>query len=128
GRRVEWGGGVEWGVAGKVGREVLVGYDGLDVARAPVADWLLAAPWRYELCALLNLVTQTSQIAAVFLMRRPGLRALLGAAYCAEVLGLGVVMNLWNLHWLPLAAGVIDWDALAARRRPPAAAAPPRRP
>jgi hypothetical protein len=120
--KIKSGRGLVWALSDNLRNQLLVRYDALDVARTPVADWLLAAPWRYQLCALLNLVTQTSQIAAVFLMRRPGLRALLGAAYCAEVLGLGAVMNLWNLHWLPLAAVFIDWDALAARWRSPAAA------
>ena len=128
--KLKSGRGLVWALSDNLRNQLLTRYDALDVARTPVADWLLAAPWRYELCALLNLITQTSQIAAVFAMRRPALRALLGAAYCAEVLGLGVVMNLWNLHWLPLAAAFIDWDALAARWHPPAAApaAPPRAP
>jgi hypothetical protein len=120
--KIKSGRGLVWALSDNLRNQLLTRYDALDADRTAVADWLLAAPWRYELCALLNLVTQTSQIAAVFLMRRPGLRALLGAAYCAEVLGLGVVMNLWNLHWLPLAAVFIDWDALAARWRPPAVA------
>jgi hypothetical protein len=45
-------------------------------------------------------------------MRRPRLRALLGLVWVMEVLGLGVVMALWDTHWLPLAAVFIDWDAL----------------
>lgn len=122
--KIQSGRGLVWALSDNLRNQLLVRYDALDVARTPVANWLLAAPWRYELCALLNLITQTSQIAAVFLMRRPRLRAVLGAAYCAEVLGLGVVMNLWNPHWLPLAAAFIDWDALAAWRRAPAAASP----
>jgi hypothetical protein len=126
--KIRSGRGLVWALSDNLRNQLLTRYDARDAVRTPVADWLLAAPWRYELCALLNLVTQTGQIAAVFLVRRPALRAVLGAAYCTEVLGLGVVMNLWNLHWLPLAAVFIDWDALAARRRPPARApAAPRR-
>jgi hypothetical protein len=120
------GRGLVWALSDNLRNQLLVRYDALDAARPPVADWLLAAPWRYELCALVSLVIQIGQIAAVFLMRRPRLRALLGAAYCAEVLGLGVVMSFWNLPWLPLAAAFIDWDALAARwRRSPAAPTAP---
>jgi hypothetical protein len=44
-----------------------------------------------------------------------------------ETIGLGLVVDLWNLHWLPLYAVFVDWDALIAwiRRRPFAAAVPP---
>ncbi len=31
-----------------------------------------------------------------------------------ETLALGFVVNLWNLHWLPLYAVFVDWDALIA--------------
>jgi hypothetical protein len=120
--KIRSGRGLAWALSDNLRNQLLTRYDALDVARTPAANWLIAEPWRYELCALLNLVNQTSQIAAVFLMRRPRLRAVLGAAYCAEVVGLGVVMNLWNPQWLPLAAVFIDWDALAAWRRPPPAA------
>jgi hypothetical protein len=109
-------GGLAWALSDNLRNQLLVRFDWLQLERTPAAEWLLGAPWRYELCAALNLFSQTTQIAAVFLIRRPILRAALGALYCAEVIGLGVVMNLWNLHWLPLAAAFIDWDRLARCR------------
>ncbi|HET7500212.1 MAG TPA: hypothetical protein VFK02_04390 [Kofleriaceae bacterium] len=114
------GGGLSWALSDNLRNQLLVRFDWLQLERTPLAQWLLGAPWRYELCAMLNLISQTSQVAAMFLVRRPGWRALLGALYCAEVIGLGVVMDLWDLHWLPLAAAFIDWDALVAWRRGPA--------
>jgi hypothetical protein len=121
------GRGMAWALSDNLRNQLLTRYDALGVPRTPVADWLLGSPWRYELCALANLVNQVGQVAAVFLMRRPWLRALIGAAYCAEIIGLGVVMNLWNPHWLPLAAVFIDWDAVARwRTRAPAPVAPVR--
>jgi hypothetical protein len=115
------GGGLGWALSDNLRNQLLVRFDWLQLERTPAADWLLGAPWRYQLCATLNLVTQTSQIAAVFLVRRPIARAVLGAMFCAEVLGLGIVMDLWNLHWLPLAAAFVDWDALFRWRCEPRA-------
>ncbi|HEU4734401.1 MAG TPA: hypothetical protein VFT22_41205 [Kofleriaceae bacterium] len=117
------GGGLAWALSDNLRNQLLVRFDWLQLPRTPVAQWLLGAPWRYELCAMLNLISQTSQLAAVFLVRRPVWRALIGALYCAEVIGLAVVMDLWNLNWLALAAAYIDWDALVAWRRGPAPAA-----
>jgi hypothetical protein len=79
----------------------------------------------------LNLLTQTIPLTAVFLVRRPVLRACAGGFFVLETIALGVVMELWNLHWLPLAAAFVDWDALLRRRAVPAVPAdwkPPRGP
>jgi hypothetical protein len=121
------GGGLAWALTDNLRNQLLVRFDWLQLERTPAARWLLGATWRYELCALLNLISQTSQIAAVFLVRRPVWRALIGALYCAEVVGLGVVMDLWDLHWLPLAAAFVDWDALVAWWRGQAREMPPER-
>ena len=66
--------------------------------------------------AALNLVTQAVPLAAFFLVKRPVLRACAGAFFIVETVALGVVIQLWNLHWLPLAAVFVDWDALLRRR------------
>jgi len=63
----------------------------------------------------------------VIFVRRPGIRAFAGLMWCSEVIALGVVMDLWNLHWLPLGAAFIDWDKLAIRiGARPRSGAPPR--
>lgn len=124
--KIRSGGGLGWALSDNFRNQLLTRFDWIQIERTRAASWLLAAPWRYELCAMLNLISQTSQIVAVLLTRRPRLRALIGVAFCAEVIGLGVVMNLWNLHWLPLATAFVDWDAVVAWRR--ARAARPRGP
>lgn len=35
--------------------------------------------------------------------------------FVVETIALGMVMQLWNLHWLPLAAVFIDWELLLSR-------------
>jgi hypothetical protein len=128
--KIRSGHGLAWALSDNLRHQLLMRFDWIQADRTPVANWLVDTPWRYELCALLNLLSQTTQIAAMFLMRRPLLRAALGAMFCIEVLGLALIMDMWNLHWLPLAAAFIDWDALLAwlRGPAPAAAAPVRAP
>jgi uncharacterized membrane protein YphA (DoxX/SURF4 family) len=106
-----------WALSDSLRHHLLAWYDGPGSPRTPVANWLLGAAWRYQLAACLNLVSQLAPALAAIFVRRPWLRAIAGVLWCSEVIGLGLVMNLWNLHWLPLGAAFIDWDALAARIR-----------
>jgi hypothetical protein len=115
-----------WALSDSLRHHLLAWYDASGTPRTPVANWLLGgAAWRYELGACLSLLCQLSPVLAVIFVRRPWIRALAGALWCSEVLGLGLVMNLWNLHWLPLGAAFIDWDALAVRLGARREAAPP---
>ncbi|HTR50884.1 MAG TPA: hypothetical protein VMJ10_09270 [Kofleriaceae bacterium] len=107
--------GLGWALSDNLRNQLLTRFDWIGAERTAVASWLLAAPWHYELAACASMISQSAPILAVFFVRRPWLRAVVGTLWCAEVVGLGHVMNLWNLHWLPLAAAFVDWDALAAR-------------
>jgi hypothetical protein len=110
-----------WALSDNLRHQLLTRFDWSGAERTAAARWLLGAAWRYQLCASMNLVSQVSPLLAVIFVRRPWLRALVGALWCSEVVGLGMVMGFWNPHWLPLGAAFIDWDALAARlgaRRP----------
>ena len=84
-------------------------------------QWIIAEPWRYHTAAAVNLATQGLVIFSCIFATRPVLRALFGLFFVAETIGLGVIMGLWNFHWLPLYALCIDWDWLihcwAQRRR-----------
>jgi hypothetical protein len=105
-----------WALSDSLRHHLLAWFDGSGSPRTPVANWLLSGgASRYELGASVNLVSQLSAVLAVIFVRRPWIRAIAGAMWCSEVIGLGLVMNLWNLHWLPLGAAFIDWDAVAAR-------------
>jgi hypothetical protein len=82
---------------------------------------------------MLNLISETMPLVACFLVRRPVLRAACGAFFVIETVALATIMELWNPHWLPLAAVFVDWEALLAwlgRPRPvprsPAGWRPPR--
>ena len=62
-------------------------------------------------------------------MTRPWIRAIGGLFFLVETIALGLVVGLWNWHWLPLVAVFIDWDRLLRRPAaspPPAAWKPPR--
>lgn len=112
-RKLESGGvRLAWIFSDNLRHQLLFRFDWRGVPRTPAANWLLARSWRYQTCALLNVVTELMPIAAVFAIDRPRVRALLGAVWASEVIGLGVVMSYWNLHWLPLAAAFVDWDRL----------------
>lgn len=121
------GPGLAWALSDNLRHQLLVRFDWIHLPRTAAADWIIAAPWRYQGFALANLCSQLLPIAAVFAMRRPVLRAALGLVWSCEVVALGVVMALWDSHWLPLAAAFIDWDWLVGARGGAPAPAPRRR-
>ena len=108
-----------WAFSDNLRHQLLVRFDLIGLPRTAAAEWLLESSWRWKAAALGNLVSQLAPLAACFAMRRPRLRAVLGAFFVLEVVGLGVVMGFWDVQWLPLAAVFVDWDRLAAwwRRR-----------
>ncbi|HSK03776.1 MAG TPA: hypothetical protein VK932_21130, partial [Kofleriaceae bacterium] len=124
---------LRWALSDNLRHQLLVHYDINGIERPPLVDWLLAEPWRYRTAALGNLVSQLAPLLAIVYPGRPAMRAIAGVFFVLEVLGLGFVVSLWNLHWLPLAAVYVDWDRLiawVARARMPAPAPEvrPRRP
>ncbi len=85
--------------------------------RTALAAWLIASPARWQIAAALNLLAQLAPVAGLFVLHRPGWRLLVGVVVAVEVLGLALVMNFWNQHWLPLLVVFVDWDRLADRAR-----------
>lgn len=117
---------LRWALSDNLRHQLLVRYDLAGLPRPPVADWIIDNVWRYRTAAVLNLISQASPILACIFVRRPLIRALGGGFFALEVIALGLVVDLWNPHWLPLVCVFIDWERLAglvARR--PVAAPPP---
>ncbi len=120
--RADGGFGFGWALSDNLRHQILVRFDWIGIPRTPIADWIVAESWRVRAVATLNLVSQLTPIVAIFLHRRPRLRACFAVLFIAEIVGLALVMDLWDLHWIPLAAVFVDWDALVAwarRRRGP---------
>ena len=121
---------LRWALSDNLRHQLLVRFDLAGLQRPPLVEWLIDDPWRYRTAAVLNLVSQAAPLAACFLVRRPVWRALFGAFFIVETIALGYVVDLWNLHWLPLYAVFIDWDWLLRRRvvenAPPPGWQPPR--
>jgi hypothetical protein len=83
--------------------------------------YIVTHAFAYKGMALGNMVAQTMPFLALFLMNRPWLRLLCGVPLVMEVLGLGFIMGIWNIHWLLFIAFFVDWDRLAFRTRSPLA-------
>jgi hypothetical protein len=125
-----------WVFSDNLRHQLLARFDWIGAPQTPIAAWLLLDVWHYRVAAGLNLLAQLTPLTAVVLVHRPLLRALAGSVFVVEVVALGLVMDLWNLHWLPLAAVFVDWDrlrSLVARRSQkvavqdcPVGASPPR--
>jgi hypothetical protein len=113
---------LRWALSDNLRHHLLVRFDLAGIPRPPLVDWIIDDPWKYRTAALLNMISQLLPLAAVFLMRRPWLRAAAGMFFVIETIALGLVVQLWNLHWLPLAAVFVDWDRVIARvtKTPPA--------
>lgn len=118
---------LRWALSDNLRHQLLVKYDLAGLPRPPVANWIIDDPWRYRTAAVLNLISQAMPLAAVFLMKRPVLRALAGSFFVIETIALALVVDLWNPHWLPLFAVFIDWDRLFRVTDPPVTPATPSR-
>ncbi|HEX2690042.1 MAG TPA: hypothetical protein VHN14_25675 [Kofleriaceae bacterium] len=119
---------LRWALSDNLRHQLLVRYDLAGLPRPVVADWIIDEVWRFRAAAVLNLISQATPILACVFVRRPMIRALCGGFFVLETLALGLVVDLWNLHWLPLAAVFIDWDRLrgaVTRRVPTPPATPP---
>ena len=119
---------LRWALSDNLRHQLLVRYDLAGLPRPAVAGWLIDDVWRYRTAAVLNLMSQSAPILACVFARRPLVRALAGGFFVVEVLALGLVVDLWNPHWLPLVAVFIDWERLAGavlRRAPVVPPAPP---
>jgi len=106
---------LRWALSDNLRHHLLVKYDLAGLERPPVVDWLLADSLRYRGAALLNMISQAAPLAAVLFPARPLVRAAAGMFFVIETVALGLVVDLWNPHWLPLVAVFIDWDALIGR-------------
>jgi len=109
------GGTLRWAFSDNLRNHLLVRFDWIGLARPALADWLVQSPWRYQTAAFLNLVAQCAPMIGFFLFRRPWLRAFLGLFFVIETVALAAVMDLWNLHWLPLYAAFVDWDRILSQ-------------
>lgn len=110
---------LRWALSDNLRHHLLVRYDLAGLPRPVVVDWIIDDVWKYRIAALLNLATQLVPILACVFVRRPWLRAACGAAFVTETVALGLVIGLWNPHWLPLVAVFIDGDRLLRRPAPP---------
>ncbi|MBK7535949.1 MAG: hypothetical protein IPI49_11420 [Myxococcales bacterium] len=122
-----------WAFSDNLRHQLLARFDWIGAPRTAAADWLLGDVWRYQAAAALNLLAQVTPLTAVLLVDRPRLRLAAGLTFVVEVLALGVVMDLWNVHWLPLLAVFVDWEhwlcaARGAKERQVRAVAPQARP
>lgn len=105
---------LRWALSDNLRHQLLVRYDLHGVPRPALVAWLIDDVWRCRTAAMLNLIAETMPLVACFLVRRPVLRAACGGFFVIETVALAAVMELWNPHWLPLAAVFIDWEALLA--------------
>ncbi|HWO19331.1 MAG TPA: hypothetical protein VNO30_11165 [Kofleriaceae bacterium] len=106
---------LRWALSDNLRNHLVLRYDMSGLDRPPLVAWLLEEVWRYRMAALVNLVSQLAPLLAIASPHRRILRAIAGVFFVLEILGLGLVMELWNLSWLPLAAVFIDWDRAPGR-------------
>jgi hypothetical protein len=115
---------LRWALSDNLRNQLLTHYDLVGLSRTPVASWLIDDAWRFRCAALLNLVSQTMPIVACVFVTRPYVRVFAGAFFAIETIALGLVVNLWNLHWLPLVAVFVDWDRWLPRSSGPTTSVP----
>lgn len=80
-----------------------------------LTHWIISREWAWKSVALGNIAIQVLPLVAVFMHRRPSLRAVFGLVFAVEVIGLWVLLDIFNEEWLLLAVFFIDWDWLLRR-------------
>jgi hypothetical protein len=113
---------LRWATTDNLRHHLLLRYDLGDVPHPRIVAWILEDVWRYRGAAALSMISQGMPLAACLLVRRPVLRAMCGAFFMMEVLGIGAIMQLWNPNWLLLGVVFVDWDALLRAHAVPAPA------
>jgi hypothetical protein len=119
---------LDWALSDNLRHQIMVRFDLKGLPRQPLAAWLLEEPVRWKTAAILNLIAQLAPLVACLAVRRPVVRAVCGAIFATEVVGLWVVMGFWDPHWYPLVAAFVDWDWLLAKLRRQPATRPTERP
>lgn len=111
---------LRWALSDNLRHQLLVRFDLAGLPRAPLVDWIIDDVWRYRTAAVLNLISQASPLVACIFVHRPWIRAIGGWFFALETVALGLVVGLWNPHWLPLVAVFVDWERLVdwLARRP----------
>lgn len=117
------GNGIWWALSDNLRNSLAIawGYSRFDPPA--VAEWFMASPWIYKTGGLMQLLAQGTTIVAIFLVRRPVARALLGALFFfMEIMGLAHLFRFWHPFWIPLCLLAVDWEWLwgVARRKVPA--------
>jgi hypothetical protein len=105
---------LRWALSDNLRHQLLVTFDLAGRPRPAMAEWIIDDAWRFRTAAALNLISQACPILACIFVRRPLIRAMAGGFFVLETVALGLVVGLWNQHWLPLVAVFIDWDRLYA--------------
>lgn len=83
-----------------------------------VAEFLVSAPWAYKTAGTLQLIAQSTTIFAIFFVRRPILRAIIGGGFfMIEIIGLGRVFEFWHPAWMMLCLLSIDFEYFYGRIR-----------
>jgi hypothetical protein len=118
---------LRWAFSDNLRNQLLVRFDLAHLPRPALASWLIDHPCRYRTAALLNMISQAAPLLAIVHVRRPRVRAVAGLFFVIETISLGLVVDLWNLHWLPLAAVFIDWEHALGCPVDGAPPVPPRR-
>jgi hypothetical protein len=106
--------GLDWALSDSLRHWLVVQYAVLVESPPPLVQWIMAHEIGYKGAALGNLIAQCAPLLACVVPGYPWLRAALGLPFVLEVIGLGVVMRLWNPQWLLLYATFVDWDRLMA--------------
>ena len=110
---------LSWVFSDSMRHHLLMQFDVLGNERTVFADWVIDNAFLYKGLAFGSMISQTLPTATVFLMNRPWARFACGSLFFAEAIGFGLLLGLWDLHWVPLYVAFIDWDRLIAwvRRR-----------
>lgn len=125
------GGGVWWALSDNLRNSLAVSWGTYRFDPPALAEWFVTSPWIYKTGGLMQLVAQGTTIFAIFLVRRPVARALLGGLFFfLEIMGLTHLFRFWHPFWIPLCLLSIDWEWLwgVIRRKAPAAPADRRLP
>lgn len=101
---------LQWALSDNLRNQIISCYSLYGKNIPEYLDLVVNTPWLYQLLALLNLFFQLSPFLSLFFLHKPLVRLFLGSFFAVEEIGLSIVMNLVDYHWLPLVLTFVDWD------------------
>jgi hypothetical protein len=106
---------LKWALSDNFRNQLIIRYSYVSEEIPTYLDFIVNSQFWWQLIAFLNLSFQALPFLSLFFLRMPIFRFVFGFLFVIEEIGLAVVMQLFDWHWIPLILLFIDWDYMFSK-------------